>query len=51
MAEKTKATTTFQANVGNSKSITTVTKVIELIVVNDKLVVDNKDLNPGIFSV
>ena len=44
---KTASKTVIQNNTPSS----TVTKTVELVVVNDQLVPDNKDINPGVNTV
>ena len=45
---KDKQQTVTQVTYNNAKAPTTVTKVVELVVINNRLVPDDQDINPGV---
>lgn len=50
MAKAQTTVKTVLVSVNNAKVPTSLTKTVELVVVNDKLVPDNRVLNPGVNS-
>lgn len=47
---KEKTTTVTQVIVNNAKASTTVNKTVELVVVDNQLVPDIRELNPGVIN-
>ena len=50
MAKNQTSAQTVQVNVKNSKAITAISKVVELVVINGNLVPDTADINAGVNS-
>ncbi len=48
---RTKTGTITRVFVNNSPTPTTVTKTVELVVVDNKLVPDFREANPGVFNI